>query len=276
MSTRARAIAAAPSTDTPRAAYSVLQARVTGAVVAILIALSAAAWWSTVGQARDMAGMVGGLAQVGAGMPNDTGAAVFLGMWVAMMVAMMFPTVAPIVLMHRMVIRKRGEGAWPTVAFVGGYLLVWAAIGLVPLAALIGFRSLSADAGASRWLPTVGGVVMIVAGLYQFTPWKTLCLRACRSPLTFLATHDFRRGARGALAAGISHGAWCLGCCWALMAVLVVVGLMNLVWMGAITIVFIAEKNWRHGVGLTQAVGVALTALGVAIVAVPSLLTSVA
>jgi predicted metal-binding membrane protein len=103
-------------------------------------------------------------------------------------------------------------------------------------------------------------------------PW---CLRACRSPLTFLATHDFRRGRIGAFRPGVSHGLYCLGCCWAPMAVLFVVGLMNIVWMAAIAAVFVAEKNWRRGVGLTKVVGTLVIVFGLAVLVRPSLLGSV-
>jgi predicted metal-binding membrane protein len=120
----------------------------------------------------------------------------------------------------------------------------------------------------------VCGGVLVVAGAYQFTRWKQVCLRACRTPLTFLSTHDFGRGLRGTARAGASHGAYCLGCCWALMAVLFAVGLMNLAWMAVIAIVFLAEKNWKHGVVLTQIVGSALIVLGGVIVAHPALLGS--
>jgi predicted metal-binding membrane protein len=129
---------------------------------------------------------------------------------------------------------------------------------------------------ASAALDRAGGAVLFMAGAYQFTRWKTACLKACRTPLTFVMTHDFGSGARGALRAGISHGAYCLGCCWALMAVLFVVGLMNLAWMAAIAVVFLAEKNWRHGVGLTKFMGVGVLALGVAVAIHPALLGSVA
>jgi predicted metal-binding membrane protein len=176
------------------------------------------------------------------------------------------------VLAHRTVVQRRGEGAWPSVAFVVGYLAVWVAIGVVPLAALAGFRHLSAAAVHSRWLPATAGAVIALAGAYQFTPWKALCLRACRSPMWFVLSHDFGGGARSAIRAGVSHGAYCLGCCWALMSVLVVVGLMNLVWMTVLALVFLAEKNWRHGVGLTRLVGATLLLLGMVVAAVPGLL----
>jgi predicted metal-binding membrane protein len=257
--------------DTPRLAYSALERRATLATVAVLLVLAGLAWWRTVGNADDMGSMVQGFAWVGTAMPFDMSVGVFLGMWVTMMVAMMFPAIAPIVLLHRMVIRKQGRGLAPTVAFAGGYLAVWSVSGLVPLALLLGFRH---AAGGSRWVELAAGVVLVAAGGYQFTSWKQTCLRACRTPLTFLATHDFGRGLRGTFRAGLSHGLYCLGCCWALMAVLLVVGLMNLIWMAAIAIVFLAEKNWSRGVGLTKVVGTAVVVLGVAILVHPSLLNS--
>lgn len=262
-----------PANDTPRSAYRVLERRATLVTVAVLLGLAGIAWWSTAGNARDMGSMVQGIAHAGRAMPFDMSAFVFLGMWVTMMVAMMFPTVAPIVLLHRMVLRRRGERAWRSLAFGSGYLLVWAAAGVVPLFALIGFREVAHE---SIWIDRMGGAVLVLAGLYQFSRWKDACLKACRTPLTFLMTHDFGNGARGAIRAGIAHGLYCLGCCWALMAVLFVVGLMNLTWMAAIAVVFLAEKNWRHGVGLTQVVGTAAVAFGVAVLVYPSLLGSIA
>lgn len=259
--------------DTPRAAYAVLERRATLATVAILLGLAGLAWWSTVGTARDMGAMVQGIAQAGRAMPFDMGAMVFLGMWVTMMVAMMFPTIAPVVLLHRMVLRRRGEHPWRSIAFGSGYLVVWGAVGMVPLLILLGFRELAHE---SAWVDRTAGAVLIGAGAYQFTRWKDACLKACRTPLTFLMTHDFGMGARGAMRAGVSHGLYCLGCCWALMAVLFVVGLMNLAWMAAIAVVFLAEKNWRHGVGLTRVIGIAVIAFGVAVLVHPPLLGSVA
>ncbi len=257
----------------PRMAYSVLERRATVTTAGALLLLAGGAWWLTIRRAEDMTGMVQGLAQVGGAMQFDMLAPVFLAMWVTMMVAMMFPTIAPVVLLHRMVIRRQGGGRAATASFVGGYLLVWAAAGVVPLAILHGFRSVSSDA---TWIGRICGGVLLVAGAYQFTPWKQACLRACRTPLTFLSTHDFGRGLRGTLRAGVSHGGYCLGCCWALMAVLFTVGLMNLVWMSALAVVFLAEKNWKRGVGLTRVAGTAVAALGMVILVDPDVLASVA
>lgn len=255
-------------------AFATASRRTTALVTAWLLGLSAVAWLYTVRQASSMSGMVSGLAQVGRRMPNDMAIPVFLAMWVGMMVAMMFPTVAPMVLTHRAIARRRGDGMLSTVAFGAGYLAVWSAIGVVPLAAFLGFRNLAENAATSRWLPTLAGAILAGSGLYQFTRWKTTCLKACRSPIQFVLTHDFGGGARSAARAGVSHGAFCMGCCWALMGVLVVVGLMNLPWMGVLTLVFLAEKNWHHGVGLSRVAGIALVALGLAVIAHPSLLGS--
>lgn len=257
---------------TPRSTLGLLGRPMTIAIVVALLGLAAIAWALTVQQALGMGGMVTGLGQVGARMPNDMAAPLFMAMWLTMMVAMMFPTIAPMVLAHRAVVRKRGEGGLPTVAFVAGYLLVWTAIGLLPLAALLGFRGLTAGVADSLPLRVAAGAVLVGAGLYQFTPWKRICLHHCRSPLAFIMTHDFGSGSPGAVRAGMAHGAFCLGCCWALMAVLVVVGLMNLVWMAAIALVFFLEKNWRHGRALLLVVGPVLVVLGVAIVLQPALL----
>jgi len=259
-------------TDRPRLAYRALETRATVATAGTLVALAAGAWWLTVQRAHDMRGMVQGLGSVGAMMTFDMSAGVFLAMWVTMMVAMMFPTIAPIVLLHRMVMRRQGAGLGPTLAFVAGYLVSWAIAGLVPLALLLGVRHVSA--GAS-WVAPTAGAVLIVAGAYQFTAWKEVCQKACRSPLTFLTTHDFGTGLGGAAKTGWVHGLYCLGCCWALMTVLVVVGLMNLVWMAAIAVIFLAEKHWDRGLALTKVAGVGIAALGIAILFEPSVLTSI-
>jgi predicted metal-binding membrane protein len=239
-------------------------------LVLTLLALSGLAWYVTVRNAGSMSDMAMGLGQVGTRMENDLGVPLFISMWVAMMVAMMFPTIAPLVLAHRMVTSRRQEGAVTTAVLIVGYLLAWTVAGAVPLAALLGFRAIAGEGAV--WVRMVAGGVIAVAGAYQFTRWKAACLKACRSPMGFLATHDFGGGARSALRAGVSHGLYCLGCCWALMSVLVVVGMMNLAWMGVLALIFLAEKTWRHGVGLTKIAGAALIALGIAVLIDPGIL----
>ena len=260
--------------EQPGAAWRLLDRRSTAAVVIPLIALGLLGWYVTVRQASVMAGMVTGLGQVGTHIPDVMAGPAFMVMWLGMMAAMMLPAIGPVMLAHRMVVRHRGEGALPSVEFVAGYLAVWLLIGLVPLLALLAFGNLTMEERSSRWLPIVGGAVLVVAGIYQVTPWKGTCLRACRSPIGFVTRHD-AKGAGGALRAGAAYGTSCVGSCWALMAVLVVVGLMNLAWMAAIALVFLAEKNWRHGVLVTRVAGGAVAALGVAVAAMPSLLSAV-
>jgi predicted metal-binding membrane protein len=237
-----------------------------------LVGLAAAAWFLTVRQVDSMDDMSSGLGQVGGLAANDMAPVVFLGMWVGMMVAMMFPTVVPLVLAHRLVLQKRGEGVGSTAWMVAGYIGMWAVIGFIPLGAFLWFRDLSADAIDSRWLPTLAGGVIVVAGVYQFTPWKARCLRVCQTPLTFVLSHDFGGGARSARRAGVTNGAWCVGCCWALMSVLVVVGLMNLVWMAGLALVFLLEKHTARPGLLTGAVGTGLIVLGLVIVVFPDVL----
>lgn len=251
-----------PPADTPRTAYRVLERRATLTTVGVLLLLAALAWWLTIDRARAMAEMAD------MGMEQQLTAGVFMAMWVTMMVAMMFPTVAPIVLLHRMVMRRSTAGPGRTTAFVAGYLMAWSAAGLVPLAALLVFRSVA------DWTAWAAGVTLVVAGLYQFTGWKKNCQKACRSPLTFLSTHDFGTGLAGSARVGIVHGLYCLGCCWALMTVLFVVGLMNLAWMAVIAVVFLIEKHWRHGLAFSRVVGMSIAALGVATLVNPMTLSA--
>lgn len=256
----------------PRLAYRVIEARATAMTVALLLGLAGAAWWSTATRASRMGDMVVGLGSVGvAMMPFAMNSGVFMAMWLTMMVAMMFPTIAPIVLLHRMVMRRAGAGLAPTVSFVGGYLLVWTAAGLVPLGVLLAFRGVAHETG---WVAPVSGVVLIVAGAYQFSRWKAVCLKACVSPVTFLSTHHFGKGLLGTARTGVVHGLYCLGCCWALMSVLFVVGLMNLTWMAAIAAVFLMEKHWSRGRQLAFVVGGAVIAFGVAVLLDPMVLAA--
>ncbi|HEY2817095.1 MAG TPA: DUF2182 domain-containing protein [Casimicrobiaceae bacterium] len=261
--------------DTPRGAFKLLSWRINIAVVVAMVVLSALAWRSTIDQAISMRGMVMGLGQIGVLAQGMMGAGVFLTMWTTMMVAMMLPTVVPIVLAHLSVVRRRREGPWATFAFIGGYLFVWSGVGIAPLIVYWGLAQLGDDAAQTQWLPALAGTILIVAGAYQFTAWKRACLDKCQSPLAFVVTHDFGSGAGSSFAAGIVHGAACLGCCWAAMTVLLVVGLMNLLWMVVLFVLFFAEKNWKHGIVLAQIAGAAFIALGVAIIARPELLALV-
>src|ERR1700674_3712645 len=172
--------------EQPGAAWRLLDTRSTAAVAIPLLALGLLGWYVTVRQARDMSGMITGLGQVGTHMPNTMASPAFMVMWLGMMVAMMLPAIGPVVLAQRMVVRARGEGALTSVTFVAGYLMVWVLIGLVPLLAFFAFRDLPMEAQSSPWLRIVAGAVLVLAGVYQVTPLKDTCLRACRSPLSFV------------------------------------------------------------------------------------------
>ena len=224
-------------------------------IVAALLACATAAWMVTIDEAGSMG--KGGIAMVGA--------ALFLITWLVMMVAMMFPSVAPMTLAFASVTRSRGEGILPTAVFVLGYLLVWTAAGVVPLVVLQTASHIWMV--PPSWLPRVSGAVIIAAGVYQFTPLKDICLRACRSPMGFMHSHDFGGGPASAVRAGASHGFFCLGCCWALMAVLAVLGLTNIAWMAVFAAVFFIEKNVRGGELLSRVVGAACIVGGLAIIA---------
>lgn len=222
--------------------------------IGILLSLAAAAWYLAIVSPWSMAMM-------------EISAPIYMATWVMMLVAMMFPAVAPVVTTFATVSRAR-NAASPTVpAFVAGYLFIWTAAGLIPLTLYLTTRGAVAGMSATSLGATAIGAVLLVAGVYQFTAWKATCLRACRSPFGIVMNHDFRTGAVGSFRAGVSHGAFCLGCCWALMAVLTVVGLMSLPWMAVLTVIFFAEKNWRHGPGLARVVGATASLAGLTLVA---------
>jgi predicted metal-binding membrane protein len=191
-----------------------------------------------------------------------------------MMAAMMFPSIAPMVLMHRRVQlgkRDRGEAVdtGATSLFVAGYLLTWSAAGLVSYVVLWAGHELSPGFlgwdSAGRY---VAGGAIVVAGLYQLTPFKDVCLTKCRSPFSFLMT-SWRRGRLGALRMGIEHGAWCVGCCWALMVALIAVGVMSLGWMVFIAALIALEKllPWKAFANRSIALLLVVLGLGVAFAA---------
>jgi len=202
-------------------------------------------------------------------------APLFLAIWVVMMVAMMFPTAAPMILTFHKVQagkRQRGEAFVSTWIFVAAYLLVW---GLSGVAAYFGALAAEAVAARAALLPAtvarVGGMVLVAAGLYQLTPLKDLCLSKCRTPITFIMT-SWRDGAAGALRMGLLHGGYCLGCCWLLFVILFPLGIMNIAAMAVITLVIFAEKTLPWGRAVARATAAALIVYGTVVVAVPQLL----
>ena len=199
----------------------------------------------------------------------------YVTVWVVMMAAMMFPSVAPTVLMYdrlRAGHRARGKGAAAdaTALFVAGYLCTWTAAGLAAYGLLELIRAL--DPAFLAWDEAgryVTGGVIVVAAVYQLTPLKRACLVKCRSPMMFLAER-WRDGRAGGLELGIRHGAWCLGCCWALMAALFAVGLMSLGWMALIAAFIAAEKLLPWPTAARRTVAVLLLALGLGVALFPA------
>ena len=192
--------------------------------------------------------------------------ALLAGMWVAMMVAMMAPAATPAILLYGRVHRHSLPLARaPVASFALGYLAMWSAVSLL-LAALqlwlerLGTVSTMSMGLHNRW---AAGSLLVLAGLYQFTPLKHACLAHCRSPVSFLTTH-FRAGAGGAFVLGLRHGAYCVGCCWLLMALLFVGGVMNLAWIGAIGALVLLEKLAAPGRAIGIGVGLLLIAWGIA------------
>jgi len=205
-------------------------------LVALLFCLTGIAWWLT---ARRMAGM-------DAGPGTDLGTlGWFVGVWVVMMAAMMFPSVAPTVALYARMTRRRGLDQ--SLLFTGAYLLVWAVAGVAAYAVFrvgkAAFGPEFAWANGGRW---VAGGVLVVAAIYELTPLKYACLEKCRSPRGSLIG-AWREGRRGALEMGTRHAVWCVGCCWALMAALFALGVMSLIWMALVGVVITLEKTlpWR-------------------------------
>jgi predicted metal-binding membrane protein len=187
-------------------------------------------------------------------------------MWTVMMIAMMVPAAAPMILTFATVQRKRREqdrASIPTAVFLLGYAAVWTAYAAA--AALAQWRLHEADllstamVSASAWL---GGVLLLVAGVFQWTSLKQACLAKCRSPLSFVMT-EWREGPTGAFAMGIRHGAYCVACCWALMALLFVVGVMNLLWVVGLAVFVLAERVLPGGPAVGRAAGALLVVAGV-------------
>ena len=186
-------------------------------------------------------------------------------MWWVMMIAMMVPSAAPMVMLFTAIKRKQAASVNPSVEawiFLGGYLLIWAGFSLIAALAQWGLeRAGLLSMAMANTSAVLGGVVLLAAGLYQFTPVKTACLRYCQSPVLFLSRH-WRPGAAGALRMGLRHGGYCLGCCWFLMVLLFVTGVMNLVWIAAIALYVACEKLLPLGHRLSRAAGVALIVSG--------------
>ena len=238
-------------------------------VGAALLAVTLVAWVYLMHLSATMPGM--DMADMpGMTMPRDHAwgaidVALLFVMWAVMMVAMMVPAAAPMILTFATVQRRRQEqdrAAVPTAVFLLGYLVVWTAFAAV--AALAQWRLheaalLSSMATASARL---GGGLLVVAGVFQWTSLKQACLAKCRSPLSFIMT-EWREGRAGAFVMGMRHGAYCVACCWALMALLFAAGVMNLLWVGGLAVFVLAERILPGGPVISRVAGTLLLVAGV-------------
>ena len=240
--------------------------RVQTGLLAALLSAAAIAWLLT---RNRMLGM-------DAGPGTDPGSLGFYSAsWAVMMAAMMFPSILPMVLTFATIQRRRRERgaidrATSTWIFVAGYLAAWTCFGLAAYGLYVGVRSLSIPAlswhHGGRY---VAAAVLIAAAAYQLTPAKDACLRRCRGPLDFLLT-QWREGGAGALRMGVAHGAWCVGCCWALMASLFALGLMSLTWMIVIAALIASEKLLPSRVLANRSVTSVLLVLALGVALVPA------
>jgi len=235
--------------------------RVQRFLVLLLVVLAAAAWWWTADQ---MAGMDDG--------PwSDLGRfGWFLPVWIVMMAAMMFPSVAPTVALYRQMTRQRSASL--PLLFTAGYLVTWAAVGVALYTIKVVIDAIGGDVLAwdhsGRW---IAGATLIFAAVYQFTPLKDVCLGKCRSPLGFLLG-AWRDGRWGALQMGAKNGGWCVGCCWALMVALFALGIMSVSWMALIAAVIALEKMLPSRRIATAVTATILLCLGVLVLAWPSVI----
>lgn len=237
---------------------------VSAAILCLLLILAAGAWalllWQPV---HHMGGM---------GLTMGLTAPLFVALWVVMMVATMFPAAAPMILMFARVHagkRQQGQPFVPTWVFVGAYLLVWTAFGVLAYAAAAGADRLAAQ---SMWLMAngarLGGAVLVTAGLYQLSPLKHACLSKCRTPLQFIMT-SWREGYVGSFRMGIEHGAYCLGCCWLLFVILFPLGMMNVAAIAVIALLVFAEKALPLNLWPSRIAAAALIAYGAVVVIWP-------
>ena len=214
---------------------------------------------STMASMPGMAGMSG---EAGAESPESVALTVL--MWWTMMIGMMVPSAAPMVLLFGNVQRRQLAAESPTLRvalFTGGYLAAWAAFSVLAAGAQTALTRLALLAPERLTVATwLGAALVALVGVYQLTPLKNACLRRCRSPAEFLSSH-WRRGNAGALRMGVEHGLYCIGCCWLLMGLLFVVGVMNLLWVAAIAAFVLIEKALPHGEMIAEVSGVALLLL---------------
>ena len=238
------------------------------AILAILLLLAVAAWAVLIWQPQMMDDQ-----EMGPTMGMS--APLFIAIWAAMMVAIMFPTAAPMILTFARVQtnrKERGQVFIPTWLFVSSYLFLWIASGLLAyLAATVG-ESLAED---SMWFMDngvrIGGAVLVAAGLYQVSPLKTKCLGKCRTPMSFILS-SWRSGYGGAIRMGLEHAAYCFGCCWLLFVILFPLGMMNIAALAVISLLIFAEKSLAIGTYAAKAAAAVLIIYGAVVIAHPGAL----
>ncbi len=246
----------APSSGGVAPAFAAARTRL--GLVALLFVLAGIGWWWTLDRMRGMDG----------GPWTDLGTlGWFLGVWVVMMAAMMFPSVAPTVALYARMTRSRSLLA--PLLFTSGYLIAWASIGLLAFGVATAGSRIAGDVLAwdrtGRW---AAGATLVLAALYELTPLKDVCLGKCRSPLGFLLG-SWRDGAIGGLQMGVRHGGWCIACCWALMMSLFALGVMSIFWMAFVAGLIAFEKLLPLRRTATYATAGILLVLGVLVIAAP-------
>ncbi|MFL6489747.1 MAG: DUF2182 domain-containing protein [Nitrososphaera sp.] len=264
--------------------------RIQKAIIVSLIATSALAWGASINQPDMMVAMT---------TYNPLAISVFTASWTAGMAAMMFPAITPMVLMYNRLVtnqqNNRGRQSSVTIdreeqkgkvtelipsiknsLFVGSYLLVWALTGIgLLLGWSLVMNNMIMTAGDNGRVQYLYGILLVIAGAYQFTPLKRICIGYCESPLSFFMRR-WRDGMSGALKMGVYHGIYCLGCCWAYFLLMVALGWMNLLWMGLFAAIIFGEKIWSKGIWVARGAGLGLIIVGVLVATgmLPSLTSS--
>ena len=235
--------------------------------LALLLILAATSWVILIWQSSMM--------NMGMGLTMGMGAALFLAIWVVMMIAMMFPATATMNLAFVRVQRDKHAGRRPSVPtwiFVGAYLFIWTLFGVL---AYLGALAASGLAQQIPWImmnaARIGGGILMLAGLYQLTPHKRVCLAKCCTPLDFILG-EWRDGYTGAFRMGLEHGIYCLGSNWLFFVLLFPLGIMNIAAMAVLTVLIFAEKMFLRGERIAQGVGLALILYGILVIVVPAAL----
>lgn len=235
-------------------------------VLASLLGIILIAWvYLLAGAGMDMRAMGGMLMPMASPDWTLGHFTLMLAMWAVMMMAMMLPSAAPMILFYDKIASNRGnanQGTGSTSFFCLGYMVVWAAFSVAAVVIQYGLdRAKLLSPMLETHSVTLAGALLVFAGLYQLTPLKQTCLRHCRSPIEFIMT-EWRGGRGGAFAMGLLHGAYCLGCCWVLMLLLFVGGVMNLYWVAGIAAYVLLEKTAPVGHWLSRLIGVVLVTWG--------------